>query len=178
MKNNKQQSKNDKNKGDKAPATEKKIIPVTPPEAKVDPIEAAKAKAAKMMEEAQAKAAKALEDAKARELKAVEKAKEKAAAAEAKAKERAIKAEERAKKQAEAKALKEANRYRYVPVTDLKGVKYSVAYEVKGSMLLNSKLHDTIESALWTHKAIKRTGAPVFVVKVEVVEIPKPAAGK
>jgi len=162
-------------KGAKAPKKQEAKTPAAPVNQaaapKVDPVEAAKLKAEQMLKEAKEKADKALEEAKKREQAAIERAQKKAAEAEAKAKERALKAEERAKKQAEAKALKEANRYKYVPVTDLKGPKFSVAYEIKGNYFMNSKLHNTVESALWTHKAVKRTGAPVFVVKVEVVKI-------
>jgi flagellar biosynthesis/type III secretory pathway protein FliH len=169
------------NKGSKTPEKQEKKTPAPVNQAetpKVDPVAAAKAKAEQLMVEAKAKAEKALEEAKKREQAAIEKAELKAKEAQKKAEERAIKAEERAKKKAEAQALKEANKYRYVPVTDLKTVKYSVAYELKGNYLMNSKLHNTVESALWTHKAIKRTGAPVFVVKVEVVKIDPPAAKK
>ena len=144
----------------------------------VDAIAAAKEKADKAIEAIKAKAAQAVIDAKAKEVKMAEAAKAKAAKQIEAAKAREVLAAERAKKREEKAAEKLKNKYVYQPVVNLQGVKYSVAYEVKGNLLLNSKLHNTIESAMWTHKAIKRTGAQVYVVEVKMVALPKAPAAK
>jgi len=145
--------------------------------------EAADKQAKEAIAEAEAKRKEAVETAKkareeaariAREAKEAVVAQRKAEReAKAKAKQEEIEAKKKARE--EAKKKKEEERaawkaahppYKYVPVTKLDGPKFAVAYEYKGAIIMNSKVHSTHESALQTHKAIKRTGVPVFVVQI------------
>lgn len=160
-------------------------------------VEAAKAKMAEVKANAEKQALAIKEEA----AKAVADAKEKAAkltaeVKEAQAKERAIAketkekakdeakkvrlvtlAENKLKKVAEKAAWKAAHPpYRYTPVAKLDGELFGVVYDYKGSFLVNSKLHSSEDSAYQTHKAIKRTGVPVFVVRLTVLkqrEVPR-----
>lgn len=113
-----------------------------------------------------------LKRAKAKALKSMA-AKAKAAKAEAK------KAEKSAPKVKAPKAPKEKKPGIVSELAEtIKDVQFGVVYEVKGQFLMNAKAHKSEISARWTEKAIRRTGCPVWTVRMEVLPAVAPVESK